>query len=254
MLHGLDPRLRGGPNVSMSAPLFPEASDLAPGDAKSAGLHLSGFAIDRIRSITDPRFDEAYAALWAEFGQKHQMERREVLAGRFAGGPAVRYELVLVRQDDAIAAIRDHTAIFVEGELIVHLSHLLVTPEYRGSGLAGWMRAFPVAFARELAPGLPVTLAAELEYAQDADEISMRRLRGYERAGFRKVDPRAVHYHQPDFRAPEEIAASGGTRPLPLQLCLREVGRPPLETISGARLRRIVAALYRMYGAGMPGE
>lgn len=238
----------------MPSPLIPDAADLASGDSRSAALSLSSFVIDRIRSMIDPFFDAAYAALWAEFGQKHQMERRELLAARFAAAPGLCYELVLLRDHSAIAAVRDHTAILVDDEVIVHLSHLLVTPNYRGSGVAGWMRAFPVALAREIAPDLRTTLVAELEPADRMDDLSIRRLRSYERAGFRKIDPRMVRYFQPDFRAPEVIAADGGSQPVPFELCLREVGRPPFENISGARIRRIVAAVYRMYGVGMPGE
>ena len=62
------------------------------------------------------------------------------------------------------------------------------------------------------------------------------------------VDPRVVPYHQPDFRAPEIIDAAGGPTPLPFQLLLRQVGRESDATISAARVRRIVAALYDMYG------
>ena len=171
-----------------------------------------------------------------------------MLAARFAQAPALCYEIVLVRHEGALAAVRDHTVIEAADEVIVHLSHLLVAPEYRGSGLAGWMRAFPAAFAREIAPGRPPMLVAELDHPDPCDEGSIRRLRSYERAGFRTVDSRMIPYYQPDFRAPEMIAASGAPQPVPLQLCLREVGRPPLEALSGARLRRIVAALYQIYG------
>jgi hypothetical protein len=99
-----------------------------------------------------------------------------------------------------------------------------------------------------MAPGRPAILVAELEHPDQLDEASVRRVRSYERAGFRKVDPELIQYYQPDFRAPEMIAASGGPQPVPLQLCLREAGRPPLEELSGARLRRIVAALDQIYG------
>src|SRR5687767_3249541 len=118
----------------MPAPPFPDEADLAPGDLRSAALSLSSFAIERIRQINDPGFEAAYAALWREFGQKGQMERREMLAARFAQAPALRYELVLVRQGGAIAAVRDHTVIQTADEAIVHLSHLLVVPDHRGSG------------------------------------------------------------------------------------------------------------------------
>ncbi|MFN8642745.1 MAG: hypothetical protein U0802_14240 [Candidatus Binatia bacterium] len=43
----------------------------------------------------------------------------------------------------------------------------------------------------------------------------MARLRSYDRAGFRKIDPDAVRYAQPDFRPPAEIDASS-VQPVPL--------------------------------------
>ena len=56
-------------------------------------------------------------------------------------------------------------------------------------------------------------------------------------------------YHQPDFRAPHEIDATGGPRPLPFQLIVRRVGREHEQTISGAEVRQLVEALYAIYGA-----
>jgi hypothetical protein len=69
----------------------------------------------------------------------------------------------------------------------------------------------------------------------------------YQRAGFVKVDPSVVTYHQPDFRPPAEIDAAGGPLPLPFALILRRVGREAETSISGAELRAAVHALYTMY-------
>lgn len=227
---------------------------LAPGDQKSAALDPGQFTWSRIRSADDPLFDIAYAALWSEFGAAHEMERRETLAARFSTDPAMCYEMILVRTGDTIAATRDHTIIWSDGEIIVHLSHLLVAPEWRRSGLAGWMRAAAVLSARAVAsahgkPDAPITLVCEMEFDDASDPRRAVRLLAYERAGFLKIDPRAVRYFQPDFRAPAEIDASGGARPLPFQLLLRRVGSETQTTITGAEVRRIVRALYTMYGA-----
>ena len=233
--------------AAMSLALTPQ--HLAPGDTRSAALDLTDFEITRIRSIDDPLFETAYEALWQEFGWKHEMEQRDVLARRFGLAPAMLYEVVLVRREGAVAAVRDHTAISADGEVVVHLSHNLVTPEWRRGGLAGWMRAIPLLAADELVPGAPVTLVGEMEYESPDDPARAIRLRAYEKAGFVKVDPGVVHYHQPDFRPPTEIDASGGPQPVPFQLLLRQVGRDTDAAISGARLRTIVAALYQMYGS-----
>jgi hypothetical protein len=229
--------------------LLPAPSDLAPGDSKSAGLDLTAFEVHRIRSIEDPWFEPAYKELWAEFGAKAEMELRETLAARFRLVPAMAYEMVLVRQDGMFAAVRDHTVIPTEAETVVHLSHNLVSPAFRRSGLAGWMRAFPVLSAREFRPEAPVTLAAEMEHDDGTDPGRAIRLRAYERAGFMKVDPKSIAYHQPDFRSEEMIDASGGAVPIPFLLLLRRVGREGEKTVSGGEVRRVVQALYRMYGA-----
>jgi GNAT superfamily N-acetyltransferase len=227
---------------------------LAPGDKNSAGLDPAQFMWSRIRSVEDPLFEKAYAALWNEFGATHEMETREVLAARFAAGGAIRYEMIVAQSAGEIAAVRDQTAIWLEGEVIVHLSHLLVLPEWRRTGLAGWMRAAPVLIARAVAsgnghPDARITFIGEMEYEDGKDPRRKVRLTAYQRAGFKKIDPRVVRYSQPDFRAPSEIDASGGARPLPFQLIIRRIGREAATTITGAEVRRIVRALYAMYGA-----
>src|SRR5262249_28358380 len=68
-----------------------------------------------------------------------------------------------------------------------------------------------------------------------------------EKAGFVKVDPARVHYHQPDFRPSAEIDASGGPQPVPFQLILRRVAREGERTMLIAEVRRGVRALYTMY-------
>ena len=227
---------------------------LSPGDHKSAALDPAQFTWHRIRSADDPFFETAYAALWAEFGAAHEMETRAVLAARFIASPAMCSEMILARVGETIAAVRDQTVLWFEGEIIVHLSHLLVAPGWRRSGLAGWMRAVALLSARDVAtaqgkPDANVTLVGEMEYDDGSDPRRTVRLTAYERAGFLKIDPHTVRYFQPDFRTPSEIDASGGAHPLPFQLILRRVGRETESTITGAEVRRIVRALYTMYGA-----
>ena len=227
---------------------------LAPGGGKSAHLDPRQFAWSQIRSCDDPLFETAYSALWQEFGAANEMEPHGVLAARMREAGRLRCEILLVRAGAEIAAVRDHTAIACDGGIVVHLSHLLVTPAWRRSGLAGWMRAAPILTARELAaasgtPGCNVTLAGEMEYDDGSDPQKALRLLAYERAGFLKIDPHAVKYHQPDFRPPEVIDASGGALPLPFQLIIRRVGRELERAIAGGEVRRIVLALHTMYGA-----
>ena len=235
------------------AQIVSSTADLAPGDAASAAVDLAAFRIDRIRALDDPLFETAYAPLWAEFGAKHEMELRATLDHRFRLAPRMLYEMLLVRRGGEFVAVRDHTAAVADGGAVVHLSHNLIAPTARRTGLAGWLRAWPIQTAREClaangaAVDAPVTLLAEMEHATPDDPARGIRLRAYEKAEFRKIDPAMLDYHQPDFRAPEAIDASGGARPLAFQLIVRRVGRERERTISGREIRGLVRALYGIY-------
>jgi len=229
--------------------------DLAPGDEKSALLDLARFDLTRIRGMDHPLFEEAYGRLWQEFGAKDEMEQREVLDRRFQLDRRFFYEMTLVRVEGEFMAVRDHTAALTRdgAQAVVHLSHNLVSPAARRTGLAGWMRSLPIAAAREClaanaaSSDAPITLLAEMEYIQPEDTARTIRLQAYERAGFRKIDPHAVHFFQPDFRPPGAIDAGGGPRPLPFQLLVRRVHREEETVLSGAEVRRLVSTLYDIY-------
>ncbi len=230
-------------------------ADLAPGDTRSTAIDLTPFRFDCIRSINDPLFEFAYARLWAEFGTKDEMELRETLERRFQLAPQLLYEMILVRRDEQFVAVRDHTAILARDDdhAVVHLSHVLVDPIARRTGLAGWLRALPIETCRELLASHGgertgrITLIAEMECPSAEVPARMIRLQAYERAGFKKIDPALVHYHQPDFRAPTVIDATGGPRPLPFQLIVRRCGREHERVISGDETRTLVQALYDIY-------
>jgi len=237
--------------------------DLAPGDAKSLGSSWEGLSLHHITSRDEPLFDVAFGALWAEFGHVAEIEEPEVLAKRmawnsdvFSDGACMQYCLMLATRGEEFVAVRDHTAMLLEDEpgATVHLSHNLVAPSWRRSGIAGWMRALPITTARSLLArhgrpsNSPITLVGEME-SFDADrESSLVRLKAYEHAGFRKVDPRGVHYQQPDFRPAQQIDLDGTVRPLSLDLVIRRVGHEEDDVISGSEVMRIVRSLYKMYG------
>ncbi len=240
-------------------------ADLAPGDAKSLERDWSDITLRRIESGEDPHFAEAFDALWQEFGEADEVEQAPILAERLRWtghevreGCALRYRMMLLTAHGRFAAVRDHTAIVQPGHpaATVHLSHNLVAPEWRRSGLAGWLRALPIQTARKcleaqnLPANSPITLVGEMEHPDPSDPPSIIRLKAYEHAGYLKVDPARVPYLQPDFRSPEEIDASGGTQPLSMALVIRRVGREMETSLPGAEVRRIVLDLYRMYAAG----
>lgn len=243
-------------------------SDLAPGDARdgrAAGFDFSPFEVHLIRSSSHHLFDESYRKLWDEFGSHGGMEARQVIVDRLHWNPArpigpwsLLYRMIAVSYQQRVVAVRDCSAICnreaAPDEVVVHLSHVLVDREYRGSGLAAWMRAFPVQVARagHAAAGgggaARLTLVAEMEYPTPHDPMSYKRLASYEGAGFVKIDPAAVRYFQPDFRDPQEIDSGGGPVPLPYQLVVWRVGREEEREITGGEVRRLVQSLYAMYG------
>lgn len=239
-----------------------ESAHLAPGDAKSLQGDWTDFTLHHIRDTASAGFDMAFGALWSEFGAAGEMEQAAVLERRmawpaeFRDGVALHYGLALVTRNAEFVAVRDHTVIVLENVpgAVVHTSHNLVAPAWRRSGIAGWMRAMPVASACEFLRGLgrdaaePVTLVGEMEHFDPANEKTWVRLAAYERAGFKMVDPAAVNYLQPDFRDPVEIDRSGGPRPVPLCLIIRRVGLEVEDAEPGSEVAALVRSLYKMYG------
>lgn len=264
--------------------------DLAPGDRGVLEASWESFALHAVRSPADALFDDAFGRLWRQFGERGEMERREVIEDRLAWDPrqpidghALLYEMLVVRRDGEVVAVRDHTAIatpaVLAGEkganVVVHLSHVLVEPTMRGRGLASWLRALPIETGRRClalaraaqaeradaaaarrgddgaerlrkraTPGL--TLVAEMEHDDGRTPAVVARLRSYAKAGFRVVDPTRVPYSQPDFRDAGEIERSG-EQPVPLCLVLRRVGREEETKMGGAELSAIVGGLYAMF-------
>jgi hypothetical protein len=248
------------------------AADLAPGDREAARRDWADVSVHCVRDAADPDFAPAYERLWSEFGPGGGMETRAVIRERLAWdarrpvpGAVLLYELLVVRRGGAVAALRDHTAVVRldgagaprPGPVVVHLSHALVEPAQRGSGLAAWLRALPLQAARHCAaaagcpPGAPIVLAAEMEAPDPAWPERARRLRSYERAGFQKVDPSAAPYAQPDFRPPD-VLAHAAPRPLPLDLVVRRVGREGQAAMPAAELAALVEAIYAVYGVHVP--
>ncbi|MEI8284327.1 MAG: hypothetical protein WCG52_04970 [bacterium] len=237
---------------------------LAPGDAKSLEGDWAGMELHRITSAEDPFFEMAFGALCAEFGDAGEMEQASVIARRLQwlpeqliNGASMQYALQLVTHAGEFVAVRDHTVIILESEprAVVHLSHNLVAPEWRRSGIAGWMRALPVATAMDSLQSLrlpitsPITLIGEMEHFDPTRSATLVRLTAYEKAGFKMVDPSRVSYLQPDFRDPSEIDLSSGPQPLPLTLMLRRIGREAEDFVGGAEILHGVKALYKMYAS-----
>jgi GNAT superfamily N-acetyltransferase len=236
---------------------------LAPGDTKSLHGDWSGLELHTIRSTADPFFEAAFGALWEEFAAAGEMEREDVIAERMKWHPsqmhdeaALLYAMQLITRNGEFVAVRDHTAILLENEpgAIVHLSHNLVAPAWRRSGIAGWLRALPVSTALDALAAVgrpidaPVTLVGEMEHFNPSHAATEIRLTSYEKAGYKMVSPELVDYLQPDFRDPRIIDQENGPQPIPLCLMLRRIGREQEEFVSGAEVCQVVNALYKMYG------
>ena len=247
-------------------PDFISPADLAPGDATAATIDWAPLDL-RLHTVTgpdDPYFEIGYQLLRAQFEPSGEIETRGVLVDRLGWTPshpindcAMLYEMVLIFSGTTCAAVRDHTAIYHRdsAEIIVHLSHILINPEFRGKGLAPLLRALPAKTARACAtaigqPDLPITLFAEMDLYNPDLPASIARCRSYERAGFLKVDP-SIGYLQPDFRATPDIDASGGPCTIPLDVLILRHGRTQKDRLPAAELHAIIRSIHEMYAASL---
>lgn len=249
-----------------------DPDDLAPGDRAVAARDWRDVRVQRVVSPEDPAFGRAYERLWAEFGARGEMERRFVIAERLGWDPArpvgrarLAYELLLLWRSGELVAMRDHSAVVrvdaagmpVPGPVVVHLSHALIEPAHRGSGLAAWLRALPLAAARRCAAvagcgaARPIVLVAEMEPLAPEHPERRPRLRSYERAGFLSVDPAQAPYAQPDFR-PAQLLAGEAPAAVPLELVVRRVGREHERELPALELAAIVESIYAVYAAHVP--
>ncbi len=250
--------------AAMSLQPWMHADDLAPGDVGSLRRDWAGIELHEIGEASGELFDTTFGALWSEFGSVGEMETADVLRQRMLwnpsrpiGGCAIRYRLLLVTDGEGFAAAEDHTAILPDSGpgVVVHQSHILVASRWRRTGLAGWLRALPLATARGVlfacgrAGDSPITLVAEMEHPDPAKPATLGRLAAYEKAGYKKIAPSRLEYFQPDFRAPCAIDTGGGPRPIPLALVIRRVGHENETFVSGREVRRVVSSLYKMYEA-----
>ena len=220
------------------------------------------YRIEAVESSRSPAFDAAYAALAAEFAARGELERRAVIArwldqpppsGR--EGSFVRTYHLLTAHDEAgaFAGVRDCHVVLdpKSGVAIVYLSHALVLPPFRRTGLGALLRSAPLALARRaLADAgmadrpVDVLLAAEMEPASLGDEASVVRLTAYGKEGFSAISPAALPYCQPDFR---ELESASEARPIPLLAVVRRLGHERETTLPVRLARAFVKHLYAVF-------
>lgn len=205
---------------------------------------------------TAAEFDIGHALLFEIFGPTGEIERKETLERWFAGSlsapdaaiPA-QYFMILARDAAGeIAGVRDCfvTVDRAAKRAVVLLSHSLVLPAFRRTGLAALLRTVPVTLAREMLGGDgEIMLVAEMEMVEPDQRITVIRLISYGRAGFGVIPPAALPYAQPDFHD-FDVEAKDPV-PLPFLALVRIVGNEASGVISRRHAEAVVAHLQAIH-------
>ena len=206
------------------------------------------FSLHAVTHPGDPAFDEAYRAMDAFFGPRGELERRETLQNLLREPECIvhenyeiRYHVVVARDGGGeLAGVRDCFVIMDAAARVclVFLSHAIVLPPYRRSGLAVMMRSFPATLGRRAAArrfgsegAADLMLAAEMEPIAPSDPDTVVRLLAYGRSGFSVIAPDYLPYLQPDFR---DLKAPGVVpQPVPLLAVIRWMGHENEEHLPG---------------------
>lgn len=219
---------------------------------------LARFRLQDVRD--EASFTLGYDTLDAQFGPAGEIERREVLRA-WLDGSLTRddarmravYHLSLIWEGDTLAAVRDHFSVVDRetGAVVAFMSHSLVLPPFRRTGIAALVRALPAAHARLDAEALgvkaaEVSLLSEMEMYEPQRNETLVRLYAYGRAGFRVLPPWHVPYAQPDFRDVVKLGLEA--LPVPMMLLVRQVGEESRKTIEPRRARLLLDALATVHG------
>lgn len=220
--------------------------------AEKVAAAQARFTLEEARTPED--FAVVWAQLFAAFGPTGEIEREETLRSWFSGSRSppdadirTTYHMVLARdRDGALAGVRDCFVTFSRRTLrsVVLLSHSLVLPLYRRSGLAAVLRTVPVPLARRTDPS-EILLVAEMELVDPAARDTVIRLLAYGKAGYAVIPPDALPYAQPDFREPAGMTA--GPVPLPFLLLVRQVGEEDRPTLSRARALAMIEHMQAIH-------
>ncbi|MCB9689493.1 MAG: hypothetical protein H6738_22290 [Alphaproteobacteria bacterium] len=223
----------------------------------------------------DPLFDDAYTLLSEGF-DRDELETAEALRGFLRDDPYepldsgtyLLYFLIVARDPQGRACgVRDGV-VLVHPQLapdlcVVYLARLYVPPWARGTALSYWLRSAPVEVAASWLHGLHergalalprpddrrghygmrLDLVAEMSWFTPLEPMSWQRLLWYGRGGFDALSPRDFPYLQPDFRDPEEVAATG-QEPLPYMLVVRRVDREQQATMPLDEATAVMRLLY----------
>ena len=217
-----------------SRPLHLDPDDAAP-EERGARMDeaMRRFTIRQI-TAPDTEFNAAYDVLHEEFGARGEIEERSLLAHEMLHAPdesngSISYELLTFYDGDTLAGVRDvFTCVLPDRSgVLVLLSHSLILPPWRRSGLGGLIRAAPVRIARQqgMAADIPgggrVVLMAEMDPIDPVVEATVVRYLAYCRSGFFVIPSEEILYFQPDF---SDWKREGRSRHgLPMTMVLRVV-------------------------------
>lgn len=233
-----------------------DPADLAPLDRPKAEAALGRLRFEDVRDPDSASFDAAYRLLDAFFGPRGEMEERSAIARfvrerriPFSPGLEGHYHLVAAWDGDALVGVRDcYVDLDLDaGVCVVALSHSLVVPEHRRTGLAAILRALPVTLARRVVAEragrpLPTLIAAEMEPVDPENVDTIVRMVAYGRSGFAVLDPARFRYSQPEFRDLPDAAHTG----IPLLGVIRPVGID-LDPAAPALPVELAAAYPRLF-------
>lgn len=245
------------------------ANVLDPRDVPALDRHKAEAAAQRFRiqvveDPTEPAFEAAYSMLHDFFAPRGELEDREALARftrdrviHYAPGMEGHYRLIVAWDGDELAGVRD---CYVDLDLprrlcLAALSHTLVAPRYRRTGLAAVFRALPATLAREAVAErfsdperVPILIAAEMEPVELSNPDTVVRLLAYGRSGFKVLDPARVPYSQPDFR--DEVVAARGHTAIPLLAVVRWLDHAAATSVPvalAAAFPRLFHVCHRLY-------
>lgn len=224
------------------------------------------YSLERIESPRAPGFEEAYTALFDQFGTRGELERRPIISGWLDGGArstgelAQSYHLIVARDVAGnLAGVRDfHVSLDTRAALVVvYLAHALVLPAYRRTGLGGVLRTYPRKVAEDMLqalamPRADILLAAEMEPATRQDEESQVRLVAYGKDGFKALQPASFPYLQPDFREFLGTDWIDSASPLPLLAVVRWVRHEARTSLPRRLARAFLTHLYTVFATHVP--
>lgn len=238
-----------------------DLNDVAMADREKVRLALPRYRLEVVRDPTSPGFLAAWGALDNFFGPRGELEDRTALESfvrdgllPYDDGMYGHYRLIVAWDGDQFAGVRDCYVDFdpVAQLCVVALSHSLVVPDHRRSGLAAIFRALPITLARSIIADdatladFPVLVIAEMEPVTPADPNSVVRLVAYGRSGFSVMDPQRMPYSQPDFRQTPDSPFNS----IPLLGVVRWVGNESakgLPPYMAAGLPRLFHQAHRKY-------